>query len=145
MLNLPVRVQVLLRGLVSKRTIMSIVFFGSDDFAAVHLEHLLTYGHEVLACVTGPDKPRGRGMNISASSIKQIACQRQITCLQPSSLKEKDVVGILALYNADIFVVVAYGQLLTQEILGLPKMLCMNVHGSLLPKYRGQRRLIGPF
>jgi methionyl-tRNA formyltransferase len=116
---------------------MRIIFFGSDDFAAVHLEHLLTYGHEVLACVTGSDKPQGRGMKLSVSPIKQIASQRQIPCLQPLSLKGKDIVDVLKSYETDIFVVVAYGRLLTQEILELPKMLCMNVHGSLLPKYRG--------
>jgi methionyl-tRNA formyltransferase len=116
---------------------MKIIFFGSDDFAAVHLEHLLTYGHELLACVTGPDKPRGRGMKISVPPIKQIALERNIPCLQPASLKDKDIAGILRSYKADIFVVVAYGRLLTQEILDIPQMLCMNVHGSLLPKYRG--------
>ena len=116
---------------------MRIIFFGSDDFAAVHLEHLLTCGHEVLACVTGPDKPQGRGMKLSVSPIKQTALERQIPCLQPLSLKDSGIVDVLKSYGADIFVVVAYGRLLTQEILGLPKMLCMNVHGSLLPKYRG--------
>jgi methionyl-tRNA formyltransferase len=116
---------------------MRIIFFGSDDFAAVHLEHLLTDGHEVLCCVTGPDKPQGRGMKLSVSPIKQIASERKIPCLQPLSLKETGIVDILKSYGADIFVVVAYGRLLTREVLGLPKMLCMNVHGSLLPKYRG--------
>src|SRR6202451_3016436 len=116
---------------------MRIIFFGSDDFATVHLEHLLTYGHEILACVTGPDKPQGRGMKVSVSPIKQIASDRQIPCLQPLSLKGSGIVDTLKSYKADIFVVVAYGRLLTQEILGLPKILCMNVHGSLLPKYRG--------
>ncbi len=116
---------------------MKIIFFGSDDFAALHLEHVLTYGHEVLACVTGPDKPQGRGMKLSMSPIKKIALDRQIPCLQPGSLKDKDIVEALKSYKADIFVVVAYGRLLTQEILDIPQMLCMNVHGSLLPKYRG--------
>ncbi len=116
---------------------MKIIFFGSDDFAAVHLEHLLTCGHELLACVTGPDKPRGRGLKLSVSLIKQIASKRQIPCLQPLSLKDSSIVENLKSYGADIFVVVAYGRLLTQEILDIPKMLCMNVHGSLLPKYRG--------
>ena len=116
---------------------MRIIFFGSDDFAALHLEHLLSAGHEVLACVTGPDKPQGRGMKVSVSPIKQIALERQIPCLQPLFLNNKNIVDALKSYEADIFVVVAYGRLLTQEILDIPKMLCMNVHGSLLPKYRG--------
>jgi len=116
---------------------MRVIFFGSDDFAALHLEGLLSAGHEALACVTGPDKPQGRGMKISLSPIKQMAAERQIPCLQPLSLKDKSIVDTLKSYKADIFVVVAYGRLLTQEILDIPKMLCMNVHGSLLPKYRG--------
>jgi len=116
---------------------MRIVFFGSDDFAGTHLERLLTSGHEILACVTGPDKPQGRGMKISVSPIKQIALDHQISCLQPLSLKDKDIIDVLTSYKADIFVVVAYGRLLTREILDIPQMLCMNVHGSLLPKYRG--------
>ena len=116
---------------------MRIIFFGSDDFAAVHLENLLNSGQEILACVTGPDRPQGRGMKVSISPIKQIALDRKIPCLQPVTLKSKDIVDVLKAYNTDIFVVVAYGRLLTQEILDIPKMLCMNVHGSLLPKYRG--------
>ena len=116
---------------------MRIVFFGSDDFAAVHLEQLLGCGHQVLACVTGPDRPQGRGMKIVISPIKQIALNHQIPCLQPLSLKDKVVVDELKGYAADIFVVVAYGRLLTAEVLGIPKRLCLNVHGSLLPKYRG--------
>jgi len=116
---------------------MKIIFFGSDGFAAIHLEHLLTYGHEILACVTGPDKPQGRGMKITVSPIKQIAAEKKIPCLQPLSLKDKSIVDTLKSYKADVFVVVAYGRLLTQEILDIPKMFCINVHGSLLPKYRG--------
>ena len=76
-------------------------------------------------------------MKIVDSPIKAISLKQGIPCLQPASLKDKDTVEALRSYGADIFVVVAYGRLLTQEILGLPKMLCMNVHGSFLPKYRG--------
>ena len=116
---------------------MRVIFFGSDDFAAVHLEALLKAGHEVLACVMGPDKAQGRGMKMVFSPIKEISTTRQIPCLQPVSLKNADIVNELKTFHADIFVVVAYGRLLTQEILDLPKMICINVHGSLLPKYRG--------
>jgi methionyl-tRNA formyltransferase len=116
---------------------MKIIFFGSDDFAAVHLERLLASGHEMLACVTGPDKPQGRGMKISVSPVKQMALDRKIPCLQPLTLKSGDIADTLRSYGADIFVVVAYGRLLTQEILNIPHMLCVNVHGSLLPQYRG--------
>jgi len=116
---------------------MHIIFFGSDDFAAVHLEALLNAGHQVLACVTGPDKPQGRGMKMTVSPIKQIALERQIPYLQPVTLKTIEIVDALKTYEADIFIVVAYGRLLTQEILDIPKIFCLNVHGSLLPKYRG--------
>ena len=116
---------------------MRIIFFGSDDFAVHHLEHLLKAGYEVLACVTGPDKPQGRGMKTVMSPIKQIALGQRIPCLQPLTLKDKNIVDELRSYHVDIFVVVAFGRLLTQEVLDIPKMLCMNVHGSLLPQYRG--------
>jgi len=103
--------------------IMKIIFFGSDDFAALHLEHLLASGQEVLCCVTGPDKPQGRGMKLAVGPIKQAALEHKITCLQPVTLKNSDTVKALRSYGADIFVVVAYGRLLTQEILDIPKML----------------------
>ncbi len=116
---------------------MRIIFFGSDDFAATNLEQVLASQHEVVACVTGPDKAQGRGMKLTPSPIKQIAIDRGIPCLQPASLKESAVVDELKAFNADIFVVVAYGRLLTQQILDIPTIFCINVHGSLLPKYRG--------
>jgi methionyl-tRNA formyltransferase len=116
---------------------MRIIFFGSDDFAAVHLQELSKRGHQVLCCVTVPDKPQGRGMKLGVSPIKQMAVDRSVPCLQPLSLKEAGVVEALKSYGADIFVVVAYGRLLTQQILDIPKILCLNVHGSLLPRYRG--------
>ena len=89
----PVREQVLTQTHVSD-LMMRIIFFGSDDFAAVHLESLLASGHEVLACVTGPDKPQGRGMKLVASPIKEKALERSIPCLQPVSLKTKDIVDV---------------------------------------------------
>ena len=116
---------------------MKIVFWGSDDFAAIHLEQLLALGHEVLCCVTGPDKPQGRGMKLGLSPIKKIALDRDIDCLQPVTLKSAEIVSKLRAIEADVFVVVAYGRLLTREILDIPKIFCVNVHPSLLPKYRG--------
>jgi methionyl-tRNA formyltransferase len=116
---------------------MKIIFFGSDDFAAVHLEQILACRHEVLCCVTSVDKPQGRGMKIGISPIKKMALERNIPCLQPASLKSQAIVHALRAYEADIFVVVAFGYLLTQEILDIPKMFCINVHPSLLPQYRG--------
>lgn len=116
---------------------MKIVFFGSDDFAAAHLEQILACGHEVLCCVASVDKPQGRGMKIGISPIKKMALERNIPCLQPASLKSQSIVQTLRAYEADIFVVVAFGHLLTQEILDIPKIFCINVHPSLLPQYRG--------
>jgi methionyl-tRNA formyltransferase len=116
---------------------MRIVFFGSDDFAAVCLKELLTSAHQVVGCVTGPDNRQGRGMKVSLSPIKELALDHDMTCLQPESLKEEGVVDQLKAFNADIFVVVAYGRLLPKDVLAIPKFFCVNVHGSLLPQYRG--------
>jgi len=113
---------------------MKIIFFGSDDFASTHLEYLLTYEHEVLACVTGPDKPQGRGMNMAISPIKQMALERQIPCLQPLSLKSQDIVDALKSYEADIFVVAAYGRLLTQEITKNTLHECTWLSSSQIPR-----------
>lgn len=116
---------------------MTIIFFGSDDFAATSLMQLLANKHQVLACVTQPDRRQGRGMQVVISPIKELAQTHQIPCLQPNNLKDSQVVTQLELYKADLFVVVAYGNILSQEILNIPKVFCINVHGSLLPKYRG--------
>ena len=116
---------------------MKIVFFGSDDFAAVHLKALIKERHQVIACVTQSDSRQGRGMKVVVSPIKAIAQQQGLLCLQPSTLKEPQIIAELSSLAADIFVVVAYGKLLSQEILDIPKIFCVNVHGSLLPKYRG--------
>lgn len=116
---------------------MRIVFFGSDDFAGVCLKELIKSSHKVIACVTQPDTRRGRGMRMALSVIKQIASENDIPCLQPDSLKESSVLSALKILEADLFVVVAYGKILSQEVLNIPKLFCINVHGSLLPKYRG--------
>jgi methionyl-tRNA formyltransferase len=116
---------------------MRIVFFGSDQFAAEHLEAILDSKHEVAACVTSPDKPQGRGMKMTLPVIKTISASRRIPCLQPVSLKSAQCVQELRSFSGDIFVVVSYGRLLTQEALDIPKIFSVNVHGSLLPKYRG--------
>ncbi len=116
---------------------MRIVFFGSDDFAGVCLTELILSSHEVVACVTQPDARQGRGMKMTLSVIKQIASDHEIACLQPESLKENSVIEALKSYEAELFVVVAYGKILSQVILNIPKVFCINVHGSLLPKYRG--------
>ncbi len=116
---------------------MRIVFFGSDDFAAVNLRNLLESGHEVAACVTKPDTRQGRGMKLVVSHIKELAQEHGIACLTPVTLNSPEMVEALKAFQADIFVVVAYGKLLSQAVLDIPKIFCVNVHGSLLPKYRG--------
>ena len=116
---------------------MKIIFFGSDDFAGTHLTALLASGYKVLACVTQPDRPQGRGMKLAVSPIKEIAQSNNIPYLQPPTLKDEHVVDALKKFNADIFVVVAYGCLLTPAVLNIPPKGCINVHGSLLPYYRG--------
>ena len=116
---------------------MNIVFFGSDDFAAVHLEALFGSKHKVCACVTQPDKARGRGMEVSASPIKEAALRKGIPVFQPSDLKENTFLKGLKAFEADLFVVIAYGRFLPAEVLALPRTFAINVHSSLLPKYRG--------
>ncbi len=116
---------------------MNIVFFGSDDFAAAHLEALFGSKHKVCACVTQPDKARGRGMEVSASPIKEAALRKGIPVFQPADLNEKTFLKGLKAFDADLFVVIAYGRLLPTEVLGMPRTLTINVHSSLLPKYRG--------
>lgn len=116
---------------------MNIVFFGSDDFAAVHLEALFDSKHKVCACVTQPDKARGRGMEVSASPIKEAALRKGIPVFQPSALKENTFLKELKAFEADLFVVIAYGRFLPAEVLAMPRTFAINVHSSLLPKYRG--------
>ena len=116
---------------------MKIVFFGSDDFALVHLRGLIGMGVDVVACVTQPDRPKGRGMMICKSPIKEFAVERGIPVVQPMTLKEENIFDVLTSYEADYFVVIAYGCILPQGILDIPCKASINVHGSLLPKYRG--------
>lgn len=117
---------------------MRIVFFGSDDLAKVCLEAILrSQRHSVLACVTQPDRPKGREMQISTTAVKDFALKNNIEVLQPLDLTDQDFVTKLRLLSADLFVVIAYGRLLTPEVLSLPKIFAINLHASLLPKYRG--------
>lgn len=116
---------------------MNIVFFGSDDFAAAHLKELITSGHKIVLCVTQPDARQGRGMKLAFSPIKLLAAEHDLPYIQPPTLKDDAVAAQLSALNADLFVVVAYGRLLPQRILDIPKLFCINVHGSLLPHYRG--------
>ncbi|WP_310412915.1 methionyl-tRNA formyltransferase [Chamaesiphon sp. OTE_8_metabat_110] len=118
---------------------MRIVFFGTPQFAIPTLEQLLADSQfQVVGVVTQPDKNRGRGNQLSPSPIKQVAVAHQLPIWQPARIKkDPDTIAALRDLGADIFVVVAYGQILSQEILDLPKLGCINVHGSLLPAYRG--------
>lgn len=116
---------------------MRIVFMGTPDFAVGALEAILEAGHQVAAVVTQPDKPKGRGKEIQVPPVKACAMAHGIPVFQPAKVKEKEAVETLREYSADIFVVAAFGQLLSEEILSMPRYGCVNIHASLLPKYRG--------
>lgn len=116
---------------------MNIIFFGSDRFAAAHLRSLIDSDHQVVACVTQPDRPKGRGMKVVISEIKECAQEHSIPLLQPNSLKEDGLIDELKSYQSDVFVVIAYGRFLPRPILDIPPKGAVNVHASLLPKYRG--------
>ena len=116
---------------------MKIVFMGTPDFASCALEALIAAGHEITAVFTQPDKPKGRGKEVQMTPVKMVALQHDIPCYQPRRIKEAEEVARLKDIPADIFVVAAFGQILSQEILDIPKYGCVNIHASLLPKYRG--------
>ena len=116
---------------------MRVIFMGTPDFSVVTLEALLAAGHEVAAVVTQPDKPKGRGGAMSMSPVKEAALKHNLTVLQPQRAREEAFIEELRGYEADVIVVVAFGQLLPAEIIHMPKYGCINVHASLLPKYRG--------
>lgn len=116
---------------------MKIVYMGTPDFAVAPLLSLLAAGHEILAVVTQPDKEKGRGKEVQMPPVKECAIAHGIPVLQPVKIREKESVEELSLYPADVFVVAAFGQILTEEILNMPKFGCINIHASLLPDYRG--------
>jgi methionyl-tRNA formyltransferase len=116
---------------------LRIVFAGTPDFAARHLAALLSSEHEVVAVYTQPDRPAGRGKKLTASPVKNIALEHDIAVYQPENFKSDDAKQALADLNADIMVVVAYGLLLPQVVLDTPRLGCINVHGSILPRWRG--------
>ena len=115
---------------------MKIVFMGTPMFAVSSLEMLIKK-HQVVAVVTQPDRPKGRGKKMVFSAVKEKALEHNIPVLQPESVKNAEFISQLKKIQADIFVVAAYGQILTEEVLNIPKYGSVNVHGSLLPKYRG--------
>lgn len=116
---------------------MKIVFMGTPDFASGALEALIEAGHEITAVYTQPDKPKGRGKEVQMTPVKLVALEKGIPVYQPRRIKETEEVARLKEIPADIFVVAAFGQILSQEILDIPKFGCVNIHASLLPKYRG--------
>lgn len=116
---------------------MKIVFMGTPDFAVAALEALLRAGHEVIAVVTQPDKQKGRERKVQFSPVKECALAHGLTVFQPAKIKALEAVEELKKFEADIFVVAAFGQILSKEILEMPKYGCINIHASLLPQYRG--------
>lgn len=116
---------------------MKIVYMGTPDFAVAPLEAILKAGHEVTAVVTQPDKQQGRGKEMKMTPVKECALRHGIPVLQPAKLKEPEAIEELGKYPADIYVIAAFGQLLTEEILNMPRFGCINIHASLLPAYRG--------
>jgi methionyl-tRNA formyltransferase len=116
---------------------LNIVFAGTPEFAACHLQALIDSQHKVVAVYSQPDRPAGRGKKLQASAVKQTAVAHNISVFQPESLKTPEAQQQLADLNADVMIVVAYGLILPQAILDTPKYGCLNVHGSLLPKWRG--------
>ena len=116
---------------------MKIVFFGTPQFAAEILRYLLTHHISIAAVVTQPDRPKGRSGTPSPSEVKQVAVHSNLAVLQPEKASQEDFLAKLAEYKADLYVVVAFGQILPQKLLNIPPLGCINVHASLLPKYRG--------
>ena len=116
---------------------MRIVFMGTPDFAIGALEAIIEAGHQVVAVVTQPDKPKGRGKEVQVTPVKACAIAHDILVFQPVKVKDAESVETLRKFDADVFVVAAFGQILSEEILTMPKYGCINIHASLLPKYRG--------
>ena len=117
---------------------MNIIFMGTPDFAAESLKEVIKSGYNVQAVVTNPDRPKGRGMKMIATPVKEVAIKNNIPVYQPLKVKENfEFIDMLKNLNPDVICVVAYGKILPKEILEIPKYGCINVHASLLPKYRG--------
>ncbi len=116
---------------------MNVVFFGTPAFAAKTLSYLLENGVNIVAVVTQPDRPKGRSKKLAFSAVKDVALAHSLPLLQPEKSSAPESAEILASFQADLFVVVAYGEIVKDNLLNMPKLGCINVHASLLPKYRG--------
>lgn len=116
---------------------MRIVFMGTPDIAATCLKQLLAEGFDVVGVYTQPDRPKGRGMKLVYSPVKEVALAADIPVFQPENFREQETVDILAALKPDVIAVVAYGRILPQKVLDIPPKGCVNIHASLLPQYRG--------
>ena len=116
---------------------MRVIFMGTPDFSVGTLEALVDAGHEVVLAVTQPDKPKGRGEKMQYTPVKETAVRYGIPVFQPRRIRDPECIGELRKYKADVMVVIAFGQILPKEILQMTPYGCINVHASLLPKYRG--------
>lgn len=116
---------------------MRVVFMGTPDFAVGTLEEIIKAGHEVAGVVTQPDKPKGRGKTLMPTPVKEVAMKYELPVYQPKKVREPEFVEILRSLKPDVMVVAAFGQIISKEILEMPKYGCINVHASLLPAYRG--------
>lgn len=116
---------------------LKIIYMGTPEFAVMPLEEIIKAGYEVSAVVTQPDKKKGRGKELKPSPVKECALRHGIPVLQPVKIKEEEAINKLRSYPADIFIVAAFGQILSEEILQMPRYGCINIHASLLPKLRG--------
>jgi len=116
---------------------LRIIYAGTPEFAAAALQAILDGGHQVVAVYTQPDRPAGRGRKLTASPVKQLALQHGVPVEQPPSLKDDEAQRVLAAYQADVMVVAAYGLILPRAVLSIPRYGCLNIHASLLPRWRG--------
>ena len=116
---------------------MKILYMGTPDFAVLPLQKLIEGGHEICGVVTREDKPKGRGMKVTMTPVKEYAITQNIPVYQPASVKNGELDEVLSSFAPEMIVVVAYGKILPKSILDFPKYGCINLHGSLLPKYRG--------
>ncbi|MDI6713572.1 MAG: methionyl-tRNA formyltransferase [Thermodesulfovibrio sp.] len=114
-----------------------IVFFGTPDFAVPTLKYLIANNENILLVITQPDKPKGRGKNVQPPPVKEIAIKQGLKVLQPEKIKDEKFIETLKKLNPEIAIVVAYGKILPREVLEIPALGCINLHASLLPKYRG--------
>ena len=116
---------------------MRVVFMGTPDIAATCLKKILEDGFEVVAVYTQPDRPKGRGMKMVYSPVKEVALEHNIPVFQPENFKDEAAIEQFRSLNPDIAAVVAYGRILPQKVLDIPTCGCINIHASLLPQYRG--------